>query len=85
MIASTAPLAPSYDAALERLAALHALDDEEPLHPDSGTLALLHGGRSERAILLFHGMTNGPLQFAELGRRLHAAGYNVLIPRLRPT
>ena len=79
---STATPAPDYESALARLDALRARDAAPHIRADSGTAALLHGGRTARAVVLFHGLTNGPPQFAELGRRLHAAGYNVLIPRL---
>ena len=32
--------------------------------------------------MLFHGLTNCPRQFGQLGELLHAQGYNVLIPRV---
>jgi carboxylesterase len=40
-----------------------------------------HGGRTDVAIVLYHGLTNCPQQFIELGRRLHADGANVVILR----
>jgi esterase/lipase len=41
-----------------------------------------HGRQTERAIVLFHGFTNCPIQFAELGDCFFQRGYNVYIPRL---
>jgi len=41
-----------------------------------------HGKPTERAIVLFHGFTNCPRQFRELGAVFFAAGFNVYIPRL---
>src|SRR5580692_9890336 len=35
-----------------------------------------------RAVVFFHGLTNCPEQFRELGRTFYEMGYNVLIPRL---
>lgn len=40
------------------------------------------GKQTERAIALFHGFTNCPVQFAELGDRFFERGYTVYIPRL---
>jgi carboxylesterase len=40
-----------------------------------------HGVRTERSIVFYHGFTNSPVQFAELGRRFFQQGYNVYIPR----
>ncbi|BCY08207.1 carboxylesterase [Actinoplanes sp. L3-i22] len=42
---------------------------------------LSHGGRTARAVLLLHGYTHDPSQFAGLGAELFARGYNVFIPR----
>lgn len=42
----------------------------------------LNGQKTRRSFLLLHGLSNCPAQFAELGRMLHARGYNVYIPRL---
>lgn len=36
----------------------------------------------ETAVVLFHGLTNCPRQFEQLGELLYAEGYNVLIPRV---
>ena len=41
-----------------------------------------HGQATERVIVCFHGFTNCPQQFVELGRRFHARGDTVFIPRL---
>lgn len=35
---------------------------------------------TEKVCLFFHGFTAGPYQFQPLGKALHAAGYNVIIP-----
>jgi pimeloyl-ACP methyl ester carboxylesterase len=46
------------------------------------TIALLHGQRTQRVTLLFHGLSASPTQFIELGRKLYERGQNVLVPRL---
>jgi carboxylesterase len=46
------------------------------------TLLLSHGHRTPRAVVLFHGFTDSPRQFAELADSLYQAGANVLVPRL---
>ena len=56
------------------------------LEPEISTacrsILLTHGQRTEKAVVLFHGYTNCPQQFRELGQILYEQGYNVLIPRL---
>jgi len=71
----------SYAEALERAAALRARDTDE-VHPLGQTALMVHGRRTERAIVFFHGYTNSPAQFRKLGEALYERGYNVLIPRL---
>jgi len=46
------------------------------------TILLAHGARSARAVILFHGFTDSPRQFAALADSLYAQGDNVLVPRL---
>lgn len=74
------PLA-AYEAALARFEALRARDDGR-VHAACHSALLGHGGPTESAVVLLHGLTNCPLQFDAFGRRLHAAGHTVLVPRL---
>ena len=46
------------------------------------TIFLSHGRRTSRAIVLFHGLTDSPRQFAQIADSLYADGDNVLVPRL---
>jgi esterase/lipase len=73
--------APDYDGALERLAGLHGHDDER-VNPVCASRGLLHGRKTEKAIILIHGITNCPQQFAPLGEQFFERGYNVLLPRM---
>jgi carboxylesterase len=41
-----------------------------------------HGKRVDRAVVLFHGFTNCPQQFEQLGRAFHGRGANVYVPRI---
>jgi len=43
---------------------------------------MTHGAKTDRIIVLMHGMTNVPRQFVPLGKILYDCGYNVYIPRL---
>jgi pimeloyl-ACP methyl ester carboxylesterase len=72
---------PDYAAALRRYEAL-ARRDDETIHARGGTILLGHGHPTERAVVLFHGLTASPKQCGELARRLHACGDTVLVPRL---
>jgi esterase/lipase len=64
----------AYRAAQER--------DRDDLMPEAGSLMLVHGARTPRAVVLIHGLTNSPRQFRELADLLYDRGYNVIAPRL---
>jgi pimeloyl-ACP methyl ester carboxylesterase len=70
-----------YAAAVARFQQLQAMEGPE-LNPVCRSILLTHGLRTERAVIFFHGYTNCPQQFRELGQQLYDLGYNVLIPRL---
>jgi alpha-beta hydrolase superfamily lysophospholipase len=42
----------------------------------------VHGHRTPRAFVLFHGLTNSPYQFRDLADSIYDAGDNVFVPRL---
>ena len=46
------------------------------------TLVFDHGRRTERSILLLHGLSASPRQFSAIAEALHARGHNVFVPRL---
>lgn len=48
---------------------------------DARTILLTNGSSTARAIVLLHGLTDSPQQFAALAQRLHADGNNVFVPR----
>ncbi len=70
-----------YAEGLRRAAALEHYDSE-PIQPACHGRLLVHGARTGRVVVLFHGITNCPQQFERLGEELFRAGDNVLIPRL---
>ena len=74
--------AATYDEALEKFTAMQAVDEELDLYPGCESQLLTHGQATERAVVLFHGYRNCPLQFTALGEELYDQGYNVLIPRM---
>ncbi|MGZ3332366.1 MAG: alpha/beta hydrolase [Gemmatimonadaceae bacterium] len=45
-------------------------------------IVLVHGHRTPRAFVLFHGLTNSPRQFKRLAAILYESGDNVFVPRL---
>ncbi len=71
----------SYGEALERVRALQALDDAS-IRPEAYTALLTHGGRTPHAVVLLHGYTNHPGQYAAFAPAVYESGANVLIPRL---
>jgi len=56
--------------------------DENVVADGGATILRSHGQRTARAVVLFHGFTDSPRQFADLADSLYAAGDNVLVPRL---
>lgn len=63
---------------LERL-----LERDHPAVGDKGrTITLLHGERRPRAVVLLHGLSASPPQFARFARDLYERGHNVIVPRL---
>jgi carboxylesterase len=65
-------------AQLERLAAL----DDERISPVCRTRGLLHGQPTGQVVILVHGLTNCPQQWAPLADLLFKRGCNVLLPRM---
>ena len=66
---------------LVALARMQALDGPDIL-PAALTKAWLHGERRPLCVLLFHGLTNNPAQFAAFGPALCERGANVIAVRL---
>jgi esterase/lipase len=70
-----------YTDAAERVRKQQAADDRVAA-PGGRSILMDRGRRTPRAIVLFHGFTNSPLQFEPFARLLYAAGDNVYVPRL---
>lgn len=73
--------AQNYSEALH-LVELFRAKEPQGMNPLSRTQLMTHGKKTDRAIILVHGYTSDPQQFMELGKRLYALGYNVLIAPL---
>jgi esterase/lipase len=56
--------------------------DDSVAAAGGSTILLTHGSRVPRAVILFHGFTDSPRQFAALADSLYAQGDNVIVPRL---
>jgi pimeloyl-ACP methyl ester carboxylesterase len=73
--------APNYPEGVARLAQLETAEDETILDV-CRTRGLLHGHRTAQAVILVHGLTNCPQQWAPFAELLYARGCNVLLPRM---
>lgn len=71
----------SYDEAVARFEEIRAGEDVGNVYEPCESVLLDRGERTRTSIVLFHGLTNCPVQFRELGEELHAGGANVLILR----
>jgi esterase/lipase len=70
-----------YPSAVAEVARRQAVDDRVAV-PSGRSILLVHGHRTPRAVVLLHGFTNSPLQFAALAGTLYEGGDNVYVPRL---
>jgi alpha-beta hydrolase superfamily lysophospholipase len=70
----------SYDEAVRRFDASRAR--ERDVYDPAASRLLTHGRQTDVVVVLVHGLTNSPKQFAELGRELFDRGANVLIMRM---
>jgi carboxylesterase len=66
--------------ALQRLEALMALDADIP--EMTRTRFFESSGPARATVVLWHGFTNAPSQFAAVGEALAGLGYRVLLPRM---
>lgn len=73
-------MALSYHDALAAARAFCARDGPEIL-PQARTRLLDCGEQTPLAVVLFHGLTNNPAQYAQFAPLLHARGINVFVPR----
>ena len=72
-----------YESAMARFTQIQAMEEAKgTLNPVCCSKLLTHGYKTERVIILMHGMTNCPQQFVELAPIFYEQGYNVLIPRM---
>ncbi|MGA8533992.1 MAG: alpha/beta fold hydrolase [Candidatus Tumulicola sp.] len=73
--------AQSYGDGLERARAIMALDGADVL-PAAHSALLEHGRRTPLAVVLLHGYTNNPAQYAAFAPQLFQRGVNVFVPRM---
>jgi pimeloyl-ACP methyl ester carboxylesterase len=73
--------ASDYASAIVRLRQLQTADGPD-VNPVCRTRSLVHGRRTDRAIVLIHGITSCPEQFRPLAEQFFARGQNVLLARL---
>jgi carboxylesterase len=83
---STAEAVPSrpardFEEASARFAELAALDGPD-IAETGRSRFFQHGRRTPLAVVLLHGFTNAPEQWAQFARRLHGRGHSVVVPRL---
>ena len=72
--------APDYAGALEQAEAMVARSRVAQRNPLCSAHYRTHGHPTKRAIVLLHGYTNCPHQYALLGQRYFEDGYNVVVP-----
>jgi carboxylesterase len=72
--------APDYEAAMKLVEAFQKSDSAVATGGES--IIFVHGHRTPRAFVLFHGLTNSPRQFSKLATTLSDSGDNVFVPRL---
>ena len=82
-LASTPNPAGSFEDAMARFDVLLAEEEARgDIDPKCLPYQLNHGAKTERAIVLLHGLTACPFQYHQLAQMYFDQGYNVLVPRL---
>ena len=79
-LVSHAQPATDYDGAVARARVFQRGDSIAT--PTGRSVLRVHGHRTPRAFVLFHGLTNSPYQFRDLADSIYDAGDNVFVPRL---
>lgn len=75
---------PPLTAARARLDAINARECDDPrVAPKSRTGWWLHDAVAPVAVVLLHGFTSNPQQYAQLAPQLAARGHAVIVPRIR--
>ena len=72
----------SYAEAISRIGAVQAADASQPLAPDGASIVMVHGSQTATSVVLFHGYTSVPAQFAVIAKAYYDQGYNVWVPRM---
>jgi esterase/lipase len=72
--------AANYEAAITRARAFQRGDSAAA--PGGASVLQVHGHRSPRTVVFFHGLTNSPRQYRDLVDSVFAEGDNVFVPRL---
>ena len=80
-LSSSARPTSTYAEAADALEELRALDGDQ-IAPECRTNAITQGRRTDEAVVLLHGFTSCPAQFAVVAQAYADAGYNVVVPRL---
>jgi esterase/lipase len=57
-------------------------DLNDNIDPVCRSIILHHNIRTQKSVILFHGLSSAPCQFLILGKQLFDLGYNVIIPRM---
>lgn len=79
-VASQPNPAGDYATAVQRVDAI-AAQEQTGVYPPCRSQLLTHGNQTAVSVVLFHGWSNCPRQFLELGQQLYEQGANVLILR----
>ncbi|GAA2554613.1 hypothetical protein GCM10010435_26400 [Winogradskya consettensis] len=76
-----APVKLSYTAATALITEQADQEKANPgIRPECRSRSLLHGEGTQKAVLMLHGYTDCPAQFAELADLYYQQGYNVFVP-----
>ena len=80
-LSATPDPAADYAAGVARLRAVQKADSSPGIAERGRSIALLHGARTDKAVVMLHGYTSCPKQFRRVAQGYFDAGYNVWVPR----
>lgn len=71
----------SFDQALTRYESVESSERQARVVDECGSKLYSHGERTAKSVVMFHGITACPKQFAGLAQTFYDAGYNVYVPK----
>lgn len=72
----------SYDEVVQKIDAINKAERDEGVSDDCQSKLYSHGKKTDKSVVMLHGVTACPKEFGVLAEKFYQNGYNVYIPRV---